>query len=111
MYYQVDFCTARKILLIYDAAYARYVTDPALPKSIFEIPGARKVALETNSFSKLAGFTGMRLGWTVIPDELEYGCGRKLRDDYARVWTTHFQGTVLNFPNEQNRNVCNNLSN
>lgn len=82
----VKFCSERKILLLYDAAYARYITDPNLPRSIFEIDGARKIAIETNSFSKLAGFTGMRLGWTVIPDEVEYQDGRKLKDDFSRMY-------------------------
>ncbi|MDR1099587.1 MAG: aminotransferase class I/II-fold pyridoxal phosphate-dependent enzyme, partial [Treponema sp.] len=52
-------------LIVFDAAYGEYIRDPALPKSIFEIEGAEVCALEVNSFSKPAGFTGVRLGWTV----------------------------------------------
>lgn len=50
------------------------------------------MAIETNSFSKLAGFTGVRLGWTVIPNAIKYADGSSLRDDYNRVFGTHFNG-------------------
>lgn len=88
----VKMCIDNKILLIYDAAYAYYIKDPAIPKTIFEIPGAETIAVETNSFSKLAGFTGVRLGWTVIPTQITYPDGSKIRDDFNRVFGTHFNG-------------------
>jgi len=87
----VEFAIKNKILIIYDAAYAYYIRDDK-PKSIFEIEGAKKVAIETNSFSKLAGFTGVRLGWTVVPKEITYADGGSARADFNRVFGTHFNG-------------------
>ena len=63
----VDFATEKKALILYDAAYESFVQDPDLPKSIFEIDGAREVAIEFRSFSKTAGFTGTRCAYTVVP--------------------------------------------
>ncbi|MDR1444894.1 MAG: LL-diaminopimelate aminotransferase [Treponema sp.] len=80
------------VLIVYDAAYAEYIRDPALPKSIYEIEGARECAVEVNSFSKPAGFTGVRLGWTVVPRELRYGGGESVNADWARVTGTIFNG-------------------
>ena len=79
-------------ILVFDAAYAPFIRSEGTPTSIFEIEGARKCAIEVNSFSKYAGFTGVRLGWTVVPDELEYADGSKVRDDFNRVMTTGFNG-------------------
>lgn len=69
----VDYAIEQGAVLLFDAAYESFITDPALPRSIFEIPGARQCAIEFCSFSKTAGFTGMRCGYTVIPQELEFG--------------------------------------
>jgi LL-diaminopimelate aminotransferase len=80
------------VLIVFDAAYAEYIRDPALPKSIYEIDGARQCAIEVNSFSKPAGFTGVRLGWTVVPRELRYGGGESVNADWARVAGTVFNG-------------------
>jgi LL-diaminopimelate aminotransferase len=88
----VAFAAGNGSIIIYDAAYAEYISDPALPKSIFEIEGARRVALEVNSFSKPIGFTGVRLGWTVVPDELRFSDGTQLSKDWNRVMTTLFNG-------------------
>ena len=63
----VDWARAHEAVLIFDAAYDAFVQDPALPRSIFEIPGARECAIEMRSFSKRAGFTGTRCAYTVIP--------------------------------------------
>lgn len=79
-------------LIIFDAAYAEYIRDPALPKSIFEIDGARTCAVEVNSFSKPIGFTGVRLGWTVVPRELSYADGGSVNADWNRICTTVFNG-------------------
>ena len=86
--------TARKkgTIVIFDAAYAGYIRDPALPESIFEIDGAKSCAIEVNSFSKSAGFTGVRLGWTVVPKELEYAGGESVNADWNRVSGTIFNG-------------------
>jgi len=88
----VKMCVDKGILLVYDAAYAFYIRDEDKPKSIFEIPGAETCAIETNSFSKLAGFTGVRLGWTVVPKAIQYASGASLHGDYNRVFNTHFNG-------------------
>lgn len=58
-------------LILFDAAYKAYITDPAIPRSIYEIEGAERVAVECCSFSKSAGFTGMRCAYTIIPKALE----------------------------------------
>ena len=63
----VDFARKNRALILYDAAYESFVQNPELPKSIFEIEGAREVAIEFRSFSKTAGFTGTRCAYTVVP--------------------------------------------
>ena len=63
----VDFAREKKALILYDAAYESFIQDPDLPKSIFEVEGAREVAIEFRSFSKTAGFTGTRCAYTVVP--------------------------------------------
>lgn len=88
----VDTCKERGSILVFDAAYAPFIKDPNVPKSIFEIPGAETVAIECNSFSKYAGFTGVRLGWTVVPSGLKFADGSLVRDDFNRVMTTAFNG-------------------
>jgi len=88
----VNTCKERGSILVFDAAYAPFIRDPNVPKSVFEIPGAKEVAIEVNSFSKYAGFTGVRLGWTVIPSELKFSDGSLVRDDFNRVMTTAFNG-------------------
>jgi LL-diaminopimelate aminotransferase len=82
----------KKCLVVFDAAYAEYITDPALPKTIFEIDGAAECAIEVNSFSKPAGFTGVRLGWTIVPMALKYSGGESVNADWARVMGTIFNG-------------------
>jgi len=82
----------RKSLIIFDAAYAEFIRDPALPKSIFEIEGAKECAIEVNSFSKPAGFTGVRLGWTVVPGALRYEGGGSINADWNRICSTIFNG-------------------
>lgn len=67
----VDYAHEHKAVIIYDAAYASFISDDSLPKSIYEIEGAEEHAIEINSFSKLSGFTGVRLGWTVVPHKLQ----------------------------------------
>jgi len=88
----VKTCKERGSILVFDAAYAPFIRDPEVPKSIFEIDGAREVAIEVNSFSKYAGFTGVRLGWTVIPSDLTFSDGSLVRNDFNRVMTTAFNG-------------------
>ncbi|KAA8522526.1 hypothetical protein F0562_013113 [Nyssa sinensis] len=87
----VEFARTNGSIIIYDSAYAAYISDGS-PKSIFEIPGAREVAIEISSFSKFAGFTGVRLGWTVVPEELLYSNGFPVIKDFNRVVCTCFNG-------------------
>jgi LL-diaminopimelate aminotransferase len=88
----VDFARQNKSIIILDAAYATFVQDDNLPKSIFEIEGSREVAIEVNSFSKPIGFTGVRLGWTVVPQELAFDDGSPVINDWRRVTGTLFNG-------------------
>lgn len=90
----VDYAIEYKSIIIFDAAYSEYIQDPKLPRSIYEIPGASKCAIEINSFSKSAGFTGVRLGWTVVPIDLvtqNSGPG-KVNEIWNRRQTTMFNG-------------------
>jgi LL-diaminopimelate aminotransferase len=86
--------TAREkgCIIIFDAAYSAFIRDESLPKSIFEIDGARECAIEVQSFSKPAGFTGVRLGWTVVPKELKYEGGASVNADWSRIMSTVFNG-------------------
>lgn len=88
----VNFARKNGSIIVFDAAYAPFINSPSIPKSIFEIEGARECALEVNSFSKYAGFTGVRLGWVVVPNELKFADGSAVRDDFNRVMTTCFNG-------------------
>jgi len=88
----VETVLRKKSIIIFDAAYSEYIRDPALPKSIFEIDGAKKCAIEVNSFSKPAGFTGVRLGWSVVPRELAYESGESVNADWGRICATIFNG-------------------
>ena len=77
----VDYANEHGAVIIYDAAYEAYISDPALPHSIYECDGARTCAIEIRSFSKNAGFTGTRLGYTVVPRDLKdaNGCSAPAR--------------------------------
>ncbi|XP_019074587.1 LL-diaminopimelate aminotransferase, chloroplastic isoform X1 [Vitis vinifera] len=87
----VQFAKDNGSILVYDSAYAMYISDDS-PRSIFEIPGAKEVAIEVSSFSKYAGFTGVRLGWTVVPKELLYSDGFPVAKDFNRIVCTTFNG-------------------
>nr|XP_016437403.1 PREDICTED: LL-diaminopimelate aminotransferase, chloroplastic-like [Nicotiana tabacum] len=87
----VRFAKSNGSILVYDSAYAMYICDDS-PKSIFEIPGAKEVAIEVSSFSKYAGFTGVRLGWTAIPKVLLYSDGFPVAKDFNRIVCTSFNG-------------------
>jgi LL-diaminopimelate aminotransferase len=88
----VDFAVRNGSIVIFDAAYAAFIRDDRLPRSIFEIEGSRGAAIEVNSFSKPIGFTGVRLGWTVIPRELVFDDGSPMGKDWSRVMSTVFNG-------------------
>ncbi|XP_051145317.1 aminotransferase ALD1, chloroplastic isoform X2 [Andrographis paniculata] len=87
----IRFAQRNGSIIVYDSAYAGYITDGS-PRSIYEIPGAKKVAIEVSSFSKFVGFTGVRLGWTVIPKELLYSNGFPVIHDFNRIACTCFNG-------------------
>ncbi|XP_077214096.1 putative LL-diaminopimelate aminotransferase, chloroplastic [Tasmannia lanceolata] len=87
----VEFAKENGSIIIYDSSYSAYISDDS-PRSIFEIPGAREVAIEISSFSKFAGFTGVRLGWTVVPEELLYSNGYPVVKDFNRIVCTCFNG-------------------
>jgi len=88
----VKFAKEKGSIIVFDAAYAPFIRTPGVPKSIYEIEGAKEVAIEVNSFSKYAGFTGVRLGWTVVPSNLLFSDGTPVRNDWNRVMTTAFNG-------------------
>lgn len=92
----VDFALENKCIILYDAAYFAYITDPELPRSIFEIEGAEKCALEFRSFSKTAGFTGTRCAFTVIPSALmaydREGNAHQVKKLWNRRHSTKFNG-------------------
>ena len=87
----VDHANAVNAVIIFDAAYEAFIEDPAIPHSIFEIPGAETCAVEICSLSKTAGFTGTRCGYTVIPKALERG-GMNLNAMWVRNRTTKTNG-------------------
>ena len=66
----VDYANAQGSIIFFDAAYEAYITEPGIPHSIYEIEGAKNCAIEFRSFSKTAGFTGVRCGLTVVPEQL-----------------------------------------
>ncbi len=87
----VDYANDTGAVILYDAAYEAYIADEDVPHSIFEIEGARTCAIEFRSFSKNAGFTGVRLGFTVIPRDLTSG-GVQIHGLWARRHGTKFNG-------------------
>lgn len=88
----VDYANAHGSVILFDAAYRAYISDPALPRSIYEIDGARDCAIEFCSYSKTAGFTGTRCGWTVVPKSLRRG-GESLHAMWLRRQSTKYNGT------------------
>ena len=87
----VDHANATGAVILFDAAYECFVSEPGLARSIFEVEGARTCAIEICSFSKIAGFTGTRCGYTVVPKELERE-GMNINKLWLRRQTTKFNG-------------------
>ena len=87
----VDYANKEGSVIIYDAAYEAYISEDDVPHSIYECQGAKTCAIELHSFSKNAGFTGLRLGYTVVPHDLVVE-GVKLRDLWARRHGTKYNG-------------------
>ncbi|NUM55374.1 MAG: LL-diaminopimelate aminotransferase [Candidatus Hydrogenedentes bacterium] len=90
----VDYAREHRAIIIFDSAYAAYISDPELPRSIFQINGAMECAIELSSFSKEAGFTGVRLGWSVVPKSVvcENAAAGKIHRLWNRRQTTMFNG-------------------
>ena len=87
----IAYAKEHKAVILFDAAYESFVADPTLPRSIYEIDGAKECAIEFCSLSKTAGFTGTRCGYTVVPDELVFD-GHSLNKFWLRRQTTKFNG-------------------
>ena len=90
----VDFARERGAVIIFDAAYATFISDRRLPRTIYEVEGAKDCAIEIGSFSKEAGFTGVRLGWTIVPKALscEDASAGAVNGLWLRRQTTMFNG-------------------
>ena len=88
----LDAAKSQKSIILFDAAYAAFIQDSKLPKSIYELDRAKNHAIEMGSFSKMAGFTGVRLGWTVVPKELCFADGSSIKADWKRLHSTLFNG-------------------
>ena len=93
----VDYARAHEAVIVYDAAYEAYIRDPEIPRSIYEIPGAREVAIESRSFSKSAGFTGLRMSYLVVPREAEGRTAAGARVSLNQLWLRR-QSTKSNGP-------------
>jgi LL-diaminopimelate aminotransferase len=104
----VDYARREKALILFDAAYAVFISDPALPRSIFEIDGARDVAIEFRSFSKTAGFTGTRCAYIAIPKSCmlydRSGGRHALHSLWNRRHTTKFNG--VSYPVQRAAEAC-----
>ncbi|EKC67114.1 aspartate aminotransferase, partial [human gut metagenome] len=87
----VDYANREGAVILYDAAYEAFITEDDVPHSIYEIEGAKTCAIEFKSFSKTAGFTGVRCGYTVVPHDLKFG-GTELNGMWARRQATKFNG-------------------
>lgn len=91
----IDYAIANKAIIIYDAAYEAFITQDDIPRSIFQVEGARQCAIEICSLSKTAGFTGMRCGYTVIPNELEVEASDGTKVSISQLWGRR-QGSKFN---------------
>jgi len=90
----VAYAREHQAVIVFDAAYAAFISDARLPRSIYEVDGAETCAIEINSFSKEAGFTGVRLGWSIVPKACvcEDGAPGDLNQLWLRRQTTMFNG-------------------
>jgi LL-diaminopimelate aminotransferase len=92
----VDFARAHKAIILFDAAYEAFITEPDVPHSIYEIDGAKDVAIEFRSFSKTAGFTGVRCAFTIVPKQLKAYAGDGRAVEVHALWSrrhcTKFNG-------------------
>lgn len=91
----IDYAKKNDAIIIYDAAYESFITDPTIPRSIFCIEGAKECAIEMCSLSKTAGFTGMRCGYTVVPNDLKVKASDGMEVSIAQLWGRR-QGSKFN---------------
>ena len=94
----VNYAKENESVILFDSAYAAYITESDVPRSIYEIEGARDVAIEFRSFSKTAGFTGTRCGYTVVPKSVKGRAKDGSLHEFNKLWnrrhTTKFNGTA-----------------
>ncbi|MFS8891660.1 LL-diaminopimelate aminotransferase [Synechococcus sp. R55.2] len=90
----VDYARAHNSLILFDAAYEAYITEPGIPHSIYEIPGARECAIEFRSFSKTAGFTGTRCAFTVVPKSVR---GQAADGSWVDLWSLWYRRQSTKF--------------
>jgi LL-diaminopimelate aminotransferase len=90
----VEYAISQRAIILFDSAYAIFIRDQSLPHSIYEVEGAEQCAIEISSFSKSAGFTGVRLGWTVVPDAVvaEETAPGEIKGLWTRRQNTFFNG-------------------
>ncbi|MCE9625981.1 MAG: LL-diaminopimelate aminotransferase, partial [Deltaproteobacteria bacterium] len=104
----VDYARANDAVILFDAAYEAFITDPTIPHSIYEIPGAEEVAIEFRSYSKTAGFTGTRCAYTVVPEKLKCrdsaGNLHPVNPLWNRRHTTKFNG--VSYPVQRGAEAC-----
>ncbi len=91
----VDYAIANDAVIFYDAAYEAFITEPGIPHSIYEVEGARKCAIEFRSFSKTAGFTGVRCALTVVPEEVTAKTAKGEKVSLNKLWNRR-QSTKFN---------------
>lgn len=91
----IDYAKKNNAVIIFDSAYESFITDPELPRSIFAVEGSRECAIEMCSLSKTAGFTGMRCGYTVIPNELKVKASDGTEISISQLWSRR-QGSKFN---------------
>lgn len=104
----IEYARSEGAIIIFDAAYESYITDADIPHSIYELDGARDVAIEMRSYSKTAGFTGVRCGFTVVPRQLQVsaadGSRHNLLDLWKRRQSTKFNG--VSYPVQRGAAAC-----
>lgn len=104
----IDYARAEGAIIIFDAAYEAYITDPSIPHSIYELDGAREVAIEMRSYSKTASFTGVRCGFTVVPKQLQLaaadGSLHSLHSLWSRRQSTKYNG--VSYPVQRGAAAC-----
>lgn len=91
----IDYAKKNNAIIIYDAAYEAFITDPSVPRSIFCVEGAKECAIEMCSLSKTAGFTGVRCGYTIVPNDLKVTASDGTEVSIAQIWGRR-QGSKFN---------------